>query len=175
MQHAENHGQRTSAPRAVQLTERQRTVLTLIGEGYSNQQIADQLGISENGVKGHVARLLAKFQAPNRAGLVRAAAGLAPNNSGGELLQLLQSSLEEVIGTTASGALIARAMKRAGLPRSGSSAAPADLSMAAVTAVVAALWPLLIEMTGQVLVRRLEERGFHEGEIALGEVTTWKN
>jgi hypothetical protein len=47
--------------------------------------------------------------------------------------------------------------------------------MAAVTAVVAALWPLLIEMTGQVLVRRLEERGFHEGEIALGEVGSWKN
>jgi DNA-binding CsgD family transcriptional regulator len=175
MQQSENHGQRTDAPHAVQLTERQRAVLALIGEGYSNRQIADQMGISENGVKGHVARLLAKFQAPNRAGLVRAASGGAPDNSGGELLRLLQSSLEEVIGTTASGALIARAMKRAGVGGSGSSGAPANLSMAAVTAVVAALWPLLIEMTGQVLVRRLEERGFHEGEIALGEVASWKN
>jgi DNA-binding CsgD family transcriptional regulator len=173
MQRADNHGQMTGAPQDVRLTERQRAVLALIGEGYSNQQIADALGISENGVKGHVARLLAKFQVPNRAGLVRAASGGGPDNSGGELLQVLQSSLEEVIGTTASSALIARAMKRAGVRRPDASEARPDLSMEAVTAVVAALWPLLIEMTGQVLVRRLEARGFHEGEIALGEASTW--
>jgi DNA-binding CsgD family transcriptional regulator len=173
MQQAENHRQGRGSSRAPQLTERQRAVLALIAEGYSNQQIAERLGISENGVRGHVARLLAKFGVSNRAGLVKAAAGGASMASGGDVLQLLQSSLEEVIGTTASAALIARAIKRAGLTNAQASGGRADLSIEAATAVIAALWPLLIEMTGQILVRRLEQRGFRHGDIALGEVTGW--
>jgi len=121
-----------------------------------------------------VARLLTKFGASNRAGLVRAAAAADTSDaSGSDVLALLQSSLEEVLGTTASATLIARATKRAGLAKPDASTS-ADLSMDAASAIVGALWPLLIEMTGHALVRRLEARGFGEdGEITLEEVNKW--
>ena len=55
------------------LTPRETEVLTLIGEGKTNQEIAAKLVISMATVKTHVGNLLAKLQARDRAGLVIAA------------------------------------------------------------------------------------------------------
>jgi DNA-binding NarL/FixJ family response regulator len=52
------------------ITEREREVLTLIGRGLSNGEIADSLCISMATAKTHVARLLAKLDARDRVQLV---------------------------------------------------------------------------------------------------------
>ncbi|EGG47990.1 MULTISPECIES: helix-turn-helix transcriptional regulator [Streptomyces] len=57
----------------VQLTPREQAVLGLIAEGLSNRMIAHRFGISEHGVKRHVANLLAKFNCSNRAQAVSVA------------------------------------------------------------------------------------------------------
>ncbi|MFF1530177.1 response regulator [Cellulomonas sp. NPDC058312] len=44
-----------------QLTAREREVLVLLGEGRSNQQLADALTVSETTAKTHVSRVLAKL------------------------------------------------------------------------------------------------------------------
>lgn len=48
------------------LTERELDVLKLIANGLSNSQIADQLIISENTVKGHVSNILSKLHLADR-------------------------------------------------------------------------------------------------------------
>lgn len=55
------------------LTERERQVLTLLAEGYSNQAIADTLCISERTVKFHVSAILGKLTVKNRTEAVLAA------------------------------------------------------------------------------------------------------
>ena len=55
------------------LTEREVEVLTLVGEGLSNEQIADRLVISIKTVKTHITHLLTKLGARDRAQLVIAA------------------------------------------------------------------------------------------------------
>jgi DNA-binding NarL/FixJ family response regulator len=52
------------------LTEREREVLTAIGKGYSNAEIADELSMSLGTAKTHVSRILAKLDARDRTQLV---------------------------------------------------------------------------------------------------------
>ncbi|MEW9554904.1 response regulator [Nonomuraea sp. NPDC050783] len=62
------------APRDLDdVTQREREVLTLIGKGMSNSEIAGHLHLTVGTVKTHVGRLLAKLQARDRAQLVIAA------------------------------------------------------------------------------------------------------
>ncbi|MFI6055227.1 response regulator [Streptomyces violascens] len=58
-------------PRPVgNITEREREVLTLVGRGMSNSEIAAHLHISVATAKAHIARLLAKLEARDRVQLV---------------------------------------------------------------------------------------------------------
>jgi len=71
-------------PALEQLTDREREVLTLVARGLSNADIATRLVISHATAKTHVARILAKLQARDRAQLVMLAyeTGLARPGSG---------------------------------------------------------------------------------------------
>ncbi|CAG7844591.1 Response regulator protein VraR [Pseudoclavibacter triregionum] len=61
----------TPGPAALQaLTEREREVVAMVGEGLSNSEIAERLVISPLTAKTHVARALAKTGARDRAQLV---------------------------------------------------------------------------------------------------------
>ena len=53
-------------PVGVALSPREREVLALVAEGYSNRAIAEALFISPNTVKTHVASLLTKLRADSR-------------------------------------------------------------------------------------------------------------
>ncbi|MBN9392246.1 MAG: response regulator transcription factor [Chloroflexi bacterium] len=57
-----------------ELTERERDVLELIGQGMANKEIAQKLVISERTVKFHVSAILAKLGAGNRTEATRIAA-----------------------------------------------------------------------------------------------------
>lgn len=56
-----------------QLTEREREILSLIVEGKSNSDMADQLYISENTVKFHINNILLKLDVKNRGQAIVAA------------------------------------------------------------------------------------------------------
>jgi DNA-binding NarL/FixJ family response regulator len=49
-----------------QLTARELEVLKLVGEGFSNRDIASRLYISENTVKNHLRNILQKLHFENR-------------------------------------------------------------------------------------------------------------
>jgi DNA-binding CsgD family transcriptional regulator len=158
------------------LTARQLEVLKLVASGRSNREIAALLRVSENGIKAHIARLLVKFSVPNRAALVRVALP-EDGDAGGsvpEIYDLLHETLSEVIGRTATEALLRRALRRAGSQdpelgalarKSAEGSAPVQWwtdgrrGMRYLRAVMRELWPLLIEITGPVVVARLERRG----------------
>ncbi|MFD7624902.1 response regulator [Streptomyces sp. NPDC059851] len=53
-------------PRLAALSERERAVLELIGEGLTNRQIAKRLYLSEKTVKNHISRLLGKLGVERR-------------------------------------------------------------------------------------------------------------
>jgi two-component system, NarL family, nitrate/nitrite response regulator NarL len=56
------------------LTVREREVLELLAEGFSNRRVAERLGISDHTVKFHVAAIYGKLGASSRAELIRRAA-----------------------------------------------------------------------------------------------------
>jgi DNA-binding NarL/FixJ family response regulator len=63
----------TSPPAFPQLTEREREVLALIGQGYTNAAIAERLVISPKTVRNHVSMIFSKLQVAGRAeAIVRA-------------------------------------------------------------------------------------------------------
>jgi len=62
--------------REIRLSEREREVLRLVAEGYSNVMIAARLHLGESTVKTHVEGLLARLNARNRAEAVAAASRL---------------------------------------------------------------------------------------------------
>ncbi len=53
-------------PRLTALTDREREVLTVIGQGWTNTEIAERLHLAESTVKTHVGRVLAKTGARDR-------------------------------------------------------------------------------------------------------------
>jgi DNA-binding NarL/FixJ family response regulator len=57
---------RPVAPAIETLTPREREVLTLLGEGLSNQDIARRLALAERTVKAHVSNLFAKLSVTSR-------------------------------------------------------------------------------------------------------------
>jgi DNA-binding NarL/FixJ family response regulator len=56
--------------RATSLTDREREVLTLIGRGLSNAEIADELSISEVTVKSHIGHIFTKLDLRDRAAAI---------------------------------------------------------------------------------------------------------
>ncbi|MEV4193909.1 response regulator transcription factor [Streptomyces toxytricini] len=63
-------GPAPAAARVAEVTEREQEVLTLVGRGLSNAEIAQELFISVATAKSHVARLLTKLGARDRVQLV---------------------------------------------------------------------------------------------------------
>ncbi|AYN42774.1 DNA-binding response regulator [Streptomyces dangxiongensis] len=60
-------GQQEAEPEALPgLTERERQILALIGEGLTNRQIGQRLYLAEKTVKNHISRLLAKLGVERR-------------------------------------------------------------------------------------------------------------
>ncbi|MFD5662897.1 response regulator [Streptomyces hirsutus] len=55
-----------SDPRLETLTEREREILTVIGQGWTNTEIATRLHLAESTVKTHVSRVLAKTGSRDR-------------------------------------------------------------------------------------------------------------
>ncbi|MFJ8075709.1 response regulator [Streptomyces sp. NPDC096176] len=71
VQHLPETGPGTSASsvvdaRLARLTEREREILTVIGQGWTNTEIASRLHLAESTVKTHVSRILAKTGARDR-------------------------------------------------------------------------------------------------------------
>ncbi|UYQ63059.1 response regulator [Streptomyces peucetius] len=64
----DGNGEGTAAPdqRLARLTEREREILTVIGQGWTNTEIATRLHLAESTVKTHVSRILAKTGARDR-------------------------------------------------------------------------------------------------------------
>jgi DNA-binding NarL/FixJ family response regulator len=61
---------RRAHPRLTSLTDREREVLVLIGEGSNNAEIADRLVVSPATARTHVSRVMTKLGARDRAQLV---------------------------------------------------------------------------------------------------------
>ena len=52
------------------LTPRQHQIVRMVARGATNKEVAAELGISEQGVKAHISRLLERYGAENRVELV---------------------------------------------------------------------------------------------------------
>lgn len=61
---------RKSHPRLGELTEREREVIALVGEGLNNDEIAARLVVSKATARTHVSRAMVKLGARDRAQLV---------------------------------------------------------------------------------------------------------
>jgi DNA-binding NarL/FixJ family response regulator len=58
----------TAPPQAFpELTEREREILTLIAQGYTNTAIAEKLVLSPKTVRNHVSNIFSKLQVADRA------------------------------------------------------------------------------------------------------------
>ncbi|HSM66545.1 MAG TPA: response regulator transcription factor [Ilumatobacteraceae bacterium] len=70
-------------PGSAALSMREREILALLGCGFSNREIAEELYLSVNTVKSHVAKLFAKLAVANRTQAARVAIehGLTPRRS----------------------------------------------------------------------------------------------
>jgi NarL family two-component system response regulator LiaR len=55
-----------ASPAEDPLTEREAEILNLVAQGFSNQEIADQLVLSERTVRTHVTNILGKLRLSNR-------------------------------------------------------------------------------------------------------------
>lgn len=58
--------QRKEAAPQTELTEREKEVLALLGQGMSNKEIAREISVSEKTVKAHVSSILNKLNLPGR-------------------------------------------------------------------------------------------------------------
>jgi len=56
------------------LTERETDILTLLKDGYDNNEIADLIFVSKHTVKAHISSILRKLKAKNRTNAVYVAA-----------------------------------------------------------------------------------------------------
>lgn len=68
----------TGSPFHTELTQRERQLLSLIGQGLTNKEIAARLHLSEQTVKNHVHRILRKTGSPSRTGLGQLARAETP-------------------------------------------------------------------------------------------------
>lgn len=59
-------GPATPDARIAKLTDREREILTVIGQGWTNTEIAERFHVAESTVKTHVSRILAKTGARDR-------------------------------------------------------------------------------------------------------------
>lgn len=53
-------------PRLTSLTDREREILTVVGQGWTNTEISTRLHLAESTVKTHVSRILAKTGSRDR-------------------------------------------------------------------------------------------------------------
>ena len=88
-------------------------MLRLVVAGSSNKTIADELGIGEQAVKGHISRLFLKFRVESRAGLAVAAMSQEIDKrslAARELEQLAQEEHEDALRARAKllGSLVGR-------------------------------------------------------------------
>ena len=74
--HDDNRSWRETHPNIQTLTYRQLEVLALVGQGFSNRDIAEQLNISEGTVKVHVGAILKTLGVSNRTRAALLATGL---------------------------------------------------------------------------------------------------
>jgi DNA-binding CsgD family transcriptional regulator len=74
-----------------QLTPRQIEVISLMRRGLTNSEIAGELGISDDGVKAHLARLYLRFGVTNRVALLAAVDDALPRAHTGSTLGELRA------------------------------------------------------------------------------------
>lgn len=72
-------GETDEDPTLASMTEQERTILNLLGDGLSNREIADQVYLAEKTVKNYVSRILAKLGMSTRS---EAAAFVARQRAG---------------------------------------------------------------------------------------------
>lgn len=142
------------------LTERQCVVLRLVEDGLSNRQIADRLGISENGVKRHIASLFARYGVESRAALVYRALA---NGEDERLVALVRSTLADVLGQPATDVLIRRAAGTARLP---GEIPTGDERSIPIAELLAGLWQGLFASTARWSPRRQQRAGFAGGSLS---------
>ncbi len=136
-------------------------MLRFVAGGLSNKQIADRMGISENGVKRHLASLFTKYQVESRAALVHQAFGASDE---AKLFELLRNTLADVLGQPATDVLLRRAAGPA--VRFPNEAPDGDTASVPLPELLGRLWNVLFATTGDVVARRLERAGFHHEQGA---------